>query len=830
MHTGWAQTPTYQFTSNSTTVSDPPSGGSFTSFARFGSVTDTGGDANTFDSGNWPSGTVDAARYQGFTVTPDAGRIADIDAVVWNFNSTDQSYLVVLEAWGGDSGGTLIRRTADIPVTTGNHRSNFSLTRIISADPVQFRSQFADVPSIATDNVAVQSTGSLFAIPTINIVIAKNTQVYASSTDLILSGVVSGAVANSFTKLGRGTATLSGSSPTANTFPGPTNASEGILALDKSNGDALVGSLSIGTNTSSLQGILRLQRNSQISDSVAPSFDGNGANPGILRMNGNSETVANISTTRADAGVIENGSSITGQSLLTLAGSGTADYSGVFRDGGIGTLRVRKTGTSTQTISGTQSSTNTGGFEVVGGTLVLNKLAGVNAISGPISIGDGTGQDLVRLDQSEQIDDTSIVALIGPSALRLNNRNETIAGLTGNGIVENGCGTAGTSTLTLATTGTNNFSGTLQNGSQGVLSLTITGIGTQSLSTSGTYTGATAVTGGTLSISHANALGNATQGTSISGLGTLALSGGITVSEPLTASGSGTALTGAIRNLSGNNTINRTINLNGATLIHSAAGRLTVDANSGNAVQGAAALTVDGGGDSVFADAVNLSGAGFIKNGTGSVTFNPASHVLGSLQVNGGTLVMNGSSSGAASVVGPSGTLQGTGFLQGTTSIEGSHRPGNSPGIQSFDTLLYAPTATVTWELIANATGTRGAQFDGVNVTSMLAADGVLNLVFNTQGSAVRWSDSFWSTSRSWLLFDVGGATTGSFTMGSISADSSGMLLANSAYPSAMFSTSTVGNDIVLNYSPVPEPSTWSAIAISVVALAFLRKRKQPIV
>ena len=78
---------------------------------------------------------------------------------------------------------------------------------------------------------------------------------------------------------------------------------------------------------------------------------------------------------------------------------------------------------------------------------------------------------------------------------RLNNSNQTINSLNGNGIVDN---VTGANTLIVGTlNGSGVFSGSLQNGS-GALSLTKTGTGTLTLSGASTNTGTTTVSNGTL--------------------------------------------------------------------------------------------------------------------------------------------------------------------------------------------------------------------------------------------------------------------------------------------------------------------------------------------
>ena len=164
----------------------------------------------------------------------------------------------------------------------------------------------------------------------------------------------------------------------------------------------------------------------------------------------------------------------------------------------------------------------------------------VSAITGNIVLGQSTqvtygsgvqavyAQEILVLNNSllgsgslsnEQIAATSLITFQGGNGydagvLRLNNQNDTIAGIqssgAADGLIQNNALAAGTSTLTLQTVSgqTTNFGGILQNRDNatttgtGILALTVTGAGTQQLSGVSTYSGTTTVTGsGTLIVS-----------------------------------------------------------------------------------------------------------------------------------------------------------------------------------------------------------------------------------------------------------------------------------------------------------------------------------------
>jgi hypothetical protein len=102
------------------------------------------------------------------------------------------------------------------------------------------------------------------------------------------------------------------------------------------------------------------------------------------------------------------------------------------------------------------------------------------------------------------------------------------------------------------------------------------------------------------------------------------------------------------------------------------------------------------------------------------------------------------------------------------------------------------------------------------------------NLVFNGVGSTVDWSNSFWASDQSWLVFDLadGGYSGNLLAINSLSNDALGQSL-GSIRPGASFSYAISGGDIVLNYTAIPEPSTWVLLAISLSVFVFFRRRRQ---
>ena len=399
------------------------------------------------------------------------------------------------------------------------------------------------------------------------------------------------------------------------------------------------------------------------------------------------------------------------------------------------------------------------------------------------------------------------------------------------GTVTAGSGTASGFTIhTFNTSGSFNMSGvsldarlraTLSGNIIGTGNLIYNGPGILSLTgTNNTYSGTTSITAGALNIRHASALGTTANGTTVSSGAALELQGGIAVgAEPLTLNGTGVSSGGALRNISGNNSWGGTVTLASASSIHSDADMLTL--NAANAVNATNTnLTVAGAGNTTITGTITTGTGTLTKAGTGTLTISANNTYSGATTVSAGELRVNGSIGASSGVsVAAGSTISGGGTLPAST-ITGTHAPGNSPGIQTVSgNLTYNTAAAFQWELIANDDNAsdRGTDFDGVNVTSgaLTIGTGVsAALLFNTGGSAVDFTDVFWKSDHSWLVFDNANAptltsATNIFDNITVSNDKNNVSLTSVQYLSnARFYFSKVGNDVYLNYdSRVPETS-----------------------
>ncbi|GAA5115532.1 hypothetical protein GCM10023212_00390 [Luteolibacter yonseiensis] len=251
-------------------------------------------------------------------------------------------------------------------------------------------------------------------------------------------------------------------------------------------------------------------------------------------------------------------------------------------------------------------------------------------------------------------------------------------------------------TLSLGGTSVGNqASGVISDGLN-VVSLTKANDSTWTVSGNNTFTGNVTVDDGVLSLTHSNALGAAGKTLIIAGdaggnrIPELQLSGNISpVVANLQISGAGVGnLTGALRNVSGNNTITVTTQVtmrtgNGNTTLFSDAGTLTLNSPLVTANATGRALTLAGPGNGIINAVIANGSTGALpvtKTGAGTWTLNGAQTYSGATTVNEGTLSLGQAAlSDTAAVVIASGAklnLNFTGIDRvGSLTINGELKP-----------------------------------------------------------------------------------------------------------------------------------------------------------
>lgn len=266
-------------------------------------------------------------------------------------------------------------------------------------------------------------------------------------------------------------------------------------------------------------------------------------------------------------------------------------------------------------------------------------------------------------------------------------------------------------------------------------------------------------------------------------------------------------------------------------------GGLRVDA-------GTLKVSSDQSGRQLVGSAVVNAGANLDLANAGAYTLKNGLTANGTVLVgNAGTqsswITVRGTLDGGGSIVGnlrSAGILDGAQSFTGNVLVAGQHFAGDA-GVHSITgNLEYATVSgissvpSVAWALFGNtAVNSGAAAFDQALVGGNLAFGSAtsLSLAFNGIGSTVDWSDAFWSTDRTWTIWQVTGNTTGLGNLALSTAgwqDASGDLL-SSIRAGAGFSIGLAdnGRDVVLTYA-VPAPGALALLALA--GLAGGRRRR----
>ncbi len=328
---------------------------------------------------------------------------------------------------------------------------------------------------------------------------------------------------------------------------------------------------------------------------------------------------------QSDAGTLTLGGTITGgANNLIAGGAGNTTISGTIS----GTGSLTKSDAGTLQLSGASANTFSGGTMVNAGVLSLAKTAGVNAIAGNVTLGDGAGADVLRLNAANQIPDSSVINISSSGLFDLNGFNETVASVSS--ASANSQVALGIGTLTVDAASASAFAGSIS----GTGNVTKQGAGTLTLSGANSFSGTASINAGVVNLQNAAALGSS--GSTIVGSGAaLELGGGIAVAgKTLTVNGGGISSGGALRNINGDNSWSGAVTIGSAARIHSDSGTLTISGGVG----GAQSLTVGGGGNTTISGAI-ASGS-LTKDGSGVLQLSGASAntYSGNAFLNAGTL------------------------------------------------------------------------------------------------------------------------------------------------------------------------------------------------
>lgn len=464
-------------------------------------------------------------------------------------------------------------------------------------------------PGLAGITDSVSSGGNTIALD-MRFDATRDIIVTNTAESLTISGRIAGV--GGLNKEGTGTLILSGE----NSYGGITKINVGVLNAQNSRslGTILAGTEVVGGAALELQGNIDINY-----EALALRGYGVSGTGGALRNISGTNTFRGLITLSSAAGAEIASDSGT----LTLAGGTKGNFPLVFDGAGnitFSTTPIAGSGAITKNGAGTVTlnfpNTNTGAWVINAGTV----LYGVdNAImTGAITVTGGT------------LDIATFSDMVGTVTLgTLDLASGTITGSTG--VLSSGSFVVYQGTISAIIAGQ---AGTLAKSTTGTVVLTRPNL----------FTGATTVTAGILEIQDSMSLGLIDGITTVSAGATLQINGdGLSIPEYITFSGTGHLYTGAIRNMTGDNTLTGLLTLGAAAMIESDTGTtLTVDTKGISATT--LGLTVGGLGNTTFTSTAPIYGtsASLTKNDAGTLTLQAFNNFTGATNFNGGEVVLNG--------------------------------------------------------------------------------------------------------------------------------------------------------------------------------------------
>lgn len=276
------------------------------------------------------------------------------------------------------------------------------------------------------------------------------------------------------------------------------------------------------------------------------------------------------------------------------------------------------------------------------------------------------------------------------------------------------------------------------------------------------------------------------------GVGNVSLSGANdSYTGALIVNGGSTLKVGSPSNLGGNPTTFR-------------AGQLTLDngifrptanfemnrSNSGVTLgPGGGVFSIDSG--ITLTTANPLTGTGSLtKTGPGKLMLNGLNSHSGPTTVSAGFLKVSNLGGTGAVLVESAGTLGGSGVIAGNTTILGALSP-LSPGLTFSTSVGFGNAAKVSWGLSGNSLESAGSVSAG---TASVTTGAKIDVLLNLPGSTTNLRHSFWRIPRT-IPVVAASSMTGSFTLGTVSADAVGQPVAT--YGAFTVQNSTTGVNLV---------------------------------
>jgi len=268
---------------------------------------------------------------------------------------------------------------------------------------------------------------------------------------------------------------------------------------------------------------------------------------------------------------------------------------------------------------------------------------------------------------------------------------------------------------------------------------------------------------------------------------------------------------------------------------------------SGNGVQALTGTNTYTGATTVNSGTLLIAGTGSI-NHSSSVAINAGGNFIYSSSIGlsrnvtlntGGTFTHNGINPYTGTLTWNSGTLAGANF-SGVSLTVGANRtlsPGNSPGIMVTGSQIWENGGNYNLE-IYDLDQAAGIGFDTIAITGSLDLTAVTSGGFNINlwslsaigpdmdGDALNFNSL---SAGSWLIVSTSGGISGfdesKFTINVGAANGTSGF--SNDLSGGSFSVSLVGNDLFLNFTPIPEPSAWMLFGLGLATLFFRNRHRR---
>jgi len=231
-----------------------------------------------------------------------------------------------------------------------------------------------------------------------------------------------------------------------------------------------------------------------------------------------------------------------------------------------------------------------------------------------------------------------------------------------------------------------------------------------------------------------------------------------------------------------------------------------------------------------------LKGIGeFNKIGSGTVRVGDSTEFTGTLNVNEGKLVVDGTlASASTTVVGSGGLLGGSGTVGALNLQRGATlTPGNSSGLLTASSAVWGAGATYEWQL-QNLTGAAGTDWDLFRVAGTLdmralSVNDKFNLSLVSNISFDLSSGYEWTFVQAANILGLSNQTLGTDITNLFNIATTGMNVGTDPANIKVLVGGQSNGLTSLNVWAVPEPSSQSLLAFGMAALVAVRsmRRKQ---